>query len=235
MNADAFARRWIGLFALMAGLLAIAPHFIGVAVHNSGCGDVSGGCERMTELFTLYGRRLILAAIVAPLLIAVAARALTVGAFVWAFPFAMLMLAGASPLFFQAAEFMSDFEPFDPMDEPAITPLIFVLLLLVGLSAYPDDREGGSVVAWRKVLGVVSVAAVLVTAPAWVTGLAEVPWLGQFALPTAFALARAHAALGIADHLPQLANYCLIAFVLAAAGLVVSRDKAPAGRRAIRA
>lgn len=237
MNADGFTRRWLGLFALMAGLLAIAPHLIHVLVQNSGCHDVSGGCENMTDLLTLYGRRVILAAILIPLVIALAGRALTVEAFAWAFPFGLLMIAGATPLFFEAAEFAMTGKAIDLLAHPAFTPLLFLVLLLVGLSAYPDDRDAGSARIWRALLGVVATLSLFVTAASWLPGVAELPYAGQYVPRVALLLGGAHAALGIGDQLAQFGSYCLIAFVLGAAGLVVSgrSDDAPRPIRTLRA
>jgi hypothetical protein len=236
MNADTFTRRWLGLLALLAVLVVIAPYFIHVVVQNAGCHETAGACARMDEALTLYGRRVILAVFLVPLLIALAARTLTIGAFIWAFPFALVMLAGAAPLFFEVAAFAADRRhPLAVMEAAAFMPALFLILLLVALSAYPEDREGGTAPAWRAALGFVALAALFVTAPAWLEGLDQVPWLGPAAWPMHGVIAQAHAALGIEAQLPQFATYCLIAFVLGAAGLVISRGGGEVtGRRTIR-
>lgn len=224
MNADLFTRRWLGLFALLALLVVTAPYFIHVVVQNSGCHESAGACARMDEALTFYGRRVILAAFLVPLLIALAARTLTIGAFIWAFPFALLMLAGAAPLFFEIAAFAADRRhPLAVMEALAFMPLLFLILLLIALSAYPEDKESGTAPAWRAALGFVALAALFVTAPAWLEGLVLVPWIGPSAVPIHGVIAQGHAALGIEAQLSQLATYCLIAFVLGAAGLVISR------------
>lgn len=234
MNADVFTRRWLGLFALLAGLIAIAPYFVDVVVANSGCGEASR-CADAHEVLALYGRRLTLVVILVPLAVAIAARALTIGAFLWAFPFALLMVAGALPLMFETEQFAAMTNWTEVLAVPALIPLLFLVLLLVALSAYPDDREGGTARAWRAVLGLIAIATLFVTAPAWLNGVATLPYAGEFAVPVAHALASAHAALGITEQLAQLGNYCLIAFILCAAGLVVSREGNGTRTRAIRA
>lgn len=229
MNADLFTRRWLMLFAVLAALVVISPWFIHVVVGNSGCKD--GGataCGQMSEVLTLYARRLILGIFLTLLLIAAGARALTIGAFLWAMPFALLMAAGAAPLYFDAAVFAADGTQVDWLASAGIMPLLFLVLLLVALSAYPDDVEGGTPPAWRAALGFVAIAAAFVTAPAWSTGLTMVPWIGAYAYPVGHMLAQGHAALGIEAQLAQLASYCVIAFVLGSAGLVMSgRRPAP--------
>lgn len=235
MNADAFTRRWIGLFALLAGLTALAPWFIHAVVQNSGCQETVGACATTTETLTLYGHRLILAVFLVPLLLALAGRALSVGAFVWAFPFALLMIAGAAPLFFEAAAFVATRDPVEWLAAPAIMPLMFLLLLLVALSAYPDDDIGGTAPAWRAALGFVAAAALFVTASAWLPGVAVLPWVGRFAHPVADLAARGHAALGITGIEASLGTYCLIAFAFGAAGLVASRGGGAPQRRIVRA
>jgi hypothetical protein len=222
MSADVFTRRWIGLFALLAGLVAIAPYFIQVVVANSGCAAVSGRCAEATDVLSLYGRRLTLAVILIPLVLAIAMRALTVGAFLWAVPFALLMIAGASPMLLESAHYARMTSWTDLLALPALTPLMFLVLQLVALSAYPDDREGGTAGAWQAVLALVAVAALFVTAPLLVPGLASLPYVGQLALPAGAAVANAHAALGIADQLARFGTWCMVAFILCTAGLVVS-------------
>jgi hypothetical protein len=222
MNGDVFTRRWLGLFALFAGLLAISPYFVHVVLGNSGCGEVSGRCQDMEAVLTLYGKRVVLAVVAIPLLVAVAGRALTVGAFAWAVPFALLMLVGAAPLMLDDTGLTVATMWPDILTVPALTPLLFLILLLVALSAYPDDQDGGTANLWRGVLAVVSIVTLFVIAPDWVGGVARLPWIGHFAETLALYLAAAHAALRIDAHLAQLANYCMIAFVLCAASMVIS-------------
>lgn len=220
MSAESFTRRWIGLFALFAGLIAIAPYFTQVVVANSGCHGAA--CAQADEVLSHYARRIILVVVLVPLLIAVAMRSLTAGGFGWAFPFALLMTAGALPLAADASDFHAPGVWAELLESSAIMPFLFLLLLLVAYSAHPDDQEGGGAPAWRTLLGFVALATLFVTAPAWVPGLAALPHADAIAGPLGRALANGHAALGISDQLGSFANYCLMAFVLAAAGLLYS-------------
>lgn len=221
MSAEVFRRRWLGLFAVLAGLIFIAPYLIHTVIANSGCQGTSGACDALQDTLDYHAGWLVLAIALAPLIVAVAARTLTTGMFAWAFPFAMLMLAGAMPLLTG----LSDIHSFDAVSDlialPAIIPLLFLLVLLVALSA-GDDEEGGAAAAWKLVLGFVALAAAFVTAQAWLTGLATLPYVGPFAGPLGLMFAKGHAALGITAQLPRLANSVLIGFILAGAGMMAS-------------
>lgn len=221
MSAEIFRRRWLGLFAMMAGLIFIAPYLIHALVANSGCQGTSGACDALQDTLDYHARWLVLAIALAPLIVAVAGRTLTAGVFAWAFPFAMIMLAGAMPLLTGLTDASSAEAFSDLLALPALIPLLFLLVLLVTLSA-GDDEEGGAAAAWKLVLAFVALAAVFVTAQAWLAGLATLPYAGPFAGPLGFYFAKAHAALGITAQLPRLANTSLIGFILAGAGMMAS-------------
>jgi hypothetical protein len=221
VSADIFRRRWLGLFAMLAGLIFIAPYLIHAVVANSGCQGTSGACDSLQDTLDYHSRWLLLAIALAPLIVAVATRTLTAGVFIWAFPFALLMLAGAMPLLTGFSDVHSADDASALLALPAIIPLLFLLVLLVTLSA-GNDEEGGAAAAWKAVLGFAALAAVFVTAQAWLTGLATLPYAGPFAAPIGAFIARAHAALGITAQLPRLANLSLIGFILAGAGMMAS-------------
>jgi hypothetical protein len=221
MNADVFRRRWLGLFALLAGLIFLAPYLIQVLVSNSGCRDTSGACAALEATFDYHQRWLVLAIALAPLAVAIAGRTLTAGVFAWAFPFALLMLAGAMPLLTGLSDIRTADEMQALLELPAMLPMLFLLVLLVALSA-GHEEDGTAAAAWKALLAFAAGAAVFVTAQAWLPGLATFPYIGHAALPLERYLAKAHAALGITAQLPQLSNTCLIAFILAAAGLMAS-------------
>jgi hypothetical protein len=221
VSADVFRRRWLGLLALLSGLIFLSPYLIQVLVGNSGCAGTSGACDSLRETLEYHGRWLVLAIALAPLIVAVAARALTAGVFAWAFPFALLMLAGATPLLAGLSEIRSASDASALLELPAVIPVLFLLVLLVTLSA-GDDEEGGAAGAWKLVLGFVALAAVFVTAQAWLPGLSMLPYVGPAAGPLGLWLAKAHAALGITAQLPRLANLALIGFILAGAGMMAS-------------
>jgi hypothetical protein len=221
VSAEIFRRRWLGLLAMLAGLIFIVPYLLHAVVANSGCQGTSGACDALQDTLDYHARWLVLAIALAPLIVAVAARTLTTGMFAWAFPFAMIMLAGAMPLLTGLTDIHSADAISDLVALPAMIPLLFLLVLLVALSA-GDDEEGGAASAWKAVLGFVALAAVFVTAQAWLTGLATLPYAGPFAPPLGAFFAHAHAALGITAQLPRLANSVLIGFILAGAGLMAS-------------
>lgn len=221
MSADVFRRRWFGLFALLSGLIFLAPYLIQVLIANSGCRDTSGACDSLRDTLDYHSGWLALAIALAPLIVAVAARTLTAGVFVWAFPFALLMLAGAMPLLAALSAIHSADDASALLELPAVIPLLFLLVLLVALSA-GSDEDGGAAGAWKVVLGFVAGVAVFVTAQAWLIGLAALPYLGPYAAPIGLALARAHAALGITAQLPRFANLSLLGFILASAGMMAS-------------
>lgn len=221
MSADIFRRRWLGLFALLSGLIFLAPYLIRVLVSNSGCHDTSGACAALEATFDYHQRWLVLAIALAPLVVALAGRTLTAGVFVWAFPFALLMMAGAMPLLAGLSDIRSASDAQALLELPAMLPTLFLLVLLVALSA-GSEEDGNAAAAWKALLGFAGGAAAFVTAQAWLPGLATLPWIGPASPPLDGWLAKAHAALGITAQLPQLSNTCLIAFILAAAGLMAS-------------
>ncbi|MEZ0243037.1 MAG: hypothetical protein ACAH11_06645 [Sphingomonas sp.] len=221
MSAEAFMRRWLGLFAMLSGLIVLAPFLIRVLIANSGCHETQGACDSLNAALQYHSAWLVLAIALAPLIVAVAARTLTMGIFAWAFPFAMLMLAGAMPLFVALSGFMEpDYLP-HLLELPALIPLLFLLVLLLALSVGSDEDKGAAG-AWKLALGFVALAAAFVSAPAWLIGLAGLPYAGQFAPMLAHYLGVAHAALGITERVPQLTNSALIGFTLAAAGTMLA-------------
>ena len=221
MNAADFTRRWMGLIALLAGLVAVFPWLLHAVVQNSQCDVPSGGCGRMVEVLGHYGNWVVIGVVLIPLIFAIAGRTLTVGTFVWAFPFALLMIAGSLPLLLVLGNlWMPDFAD-QALAMPARTPLLFLGVLMVALSVQ-DDEDSGSGQFWRWALGLVAAGTVFVTANAWLIGLATLPWIGAFAHPLGGLIARAHAALGIGEELARLTYFCLLAFMITAAGLVVA-------------
>lgn len=221
MSAEVFRRRWLGLLAMLSGLIFITPYLLHAVVANSGCQGTSGACDTLQDTLDYHSRWLVLAIALAPLIVAIAMRTLTAGVFAWAFPFAMVMLTGAMPLLTGLSDIHSADAISDLVALPAMIPTLFLLVLLVTLSA-GDDEEGGAAAAWKAVLGFVALAAVFVTAQAWLTGLATLPYAGPFAPALAAFFAKAHAALGITAQLPRLANSVLIGFILAGAGMMAS-------------
>ncbi|MES2445378.1 MAG: hypothetical protein V4574_21335 [Pseudomonadota bacterium] len=221
MSADIFRRRWLGLFALLSGLIFLSPWLIHALVANSGCQGTSGACASLQATLEYHSRWLVLAIVLAPLIVAIAGRTLTAGVFVWAFPFALLMLAGATPLLVALSEIDSADFAAGLLELPALIPLLFLLVLLVALSA-GNDEDGGAAGAWKLVLGFAAGAAVFVTAQSWLIGLETLPYAGPAAGPLSVWLAKAHAALGITEQLPRLGNLCLIGFILAGAGMMAS-------------
>ncbi|MCW3836054.1 hypothetical protein ACFQ1E_08380 [Sphingomonas canadensis] len=229
MNAETFIRRWIGLAALFAGLIALAPYFVHVVVANSGCQGATA-CAGAEELLGHYARRITLVVVIVPLLLAVASRTLATGGFGWAFPFALLMTAGALPLAAETRDLASMAGLGTAAEMAEMLALVFLLLLLIAFSAHPDDSDHGATAAWRTLLGFVALAALFVTAPVWTAGLAALPYVAPLGERLAVAAATGHAALGMQDALGAYATYCMLAFVLAAAGLLFSGPRAEAIR-----
>ena len=226
-------RRWLGLFAMLSGLIVLAPFLIGALVTNSGCHDTNGACDTLKATLEYHSAWLVLAIALAPLIVAVAMRTLTMGIFIWAFPFALLMIAGAMPLFVALSSFMEPDYLEKLMGLPALIPLLFLLVLLLALSV-GSDEDAGAAGAWKLILGFVALAAAFVSAPAWLIGLEGLPYAGQLAPVLSYYLGIAHNALGITARVPQLTNSALIGFTLAAAGtMLASRSGAVAsgGRR----
>lgn len=225
MSGDAFMRRWLGLFAMLSGLIVLAPFLIRVLVANSGCQDTSGACASLNATLEYHGSWLVLALVLAPLIVAIAGRTLTMGIFAWAFPFALLMMAGAMPLFVALSGFMEPDYLERLMDLPALIPLLFLMVLLLALSVGSDDgadSERGAAGAWKMGLAFVALAAAFISAPAWLIGLEALPYAQQFAPMLAYYLGQAHGALGITSQVPQLTNTALIAFTLVAAGTMLA-------------
>lgn len=229
MSAEAFMRRWLGLFAMLSGLIVLAPFLIKVLIANSGCRDTQGACDSMGAALEYHGAWLVLAIALAPLIVAIAMRTLTMGIFAWAFPFALLMIAGAMPLFVALSKFMEADYLANLMALPALIPLLFLLVLLLALSVGSDDDKGAAGV-WKLILGFVALAAAFISAPAWLIGLEGLPYAGQLAPVLSYYLGIAHNALGITARVPQLTNSALIGFTLAAAGtMLASRSGAASG------
>ncbi|NML06085.1 hypothetical protein [Sphingomonas sp. G-3-2-10] len=224
MSAEIFIRRWLGLFAMLAGLIVFAPFLFQAVIGNSGCGATSGACTRLGTALELYGLWVVLAIVLIPLAVAIAARALTAGMFAFAFPFGLIMIAGSIPLFFALGNFQDPAFLDNLVALRAVMPLLFLFVLLVALSVAGDEDEGASG-AWKMVLGFAALAAAFVSAPDWLPGLEAIPYLGHIAAPLSWYLARAHGALGIVEVLPQLTNHALIGFILATAGLMFSRGR----------
>jgi hypothetical protein len=222
MSAEQFTRRWAYMVAMLAALIAASPYFVQMLLQNSTCFHSENACASMAEVYAHYGRSLILIIVLIPLCVTIAGRALAVGVFAWAFPFALLMLAGALPLLHSIGAPAGTESLSDALSEPAAMPLLFFVVLLLALSAHPDEVSSGAATAWRTVLGFVVVATVFVTAPVWLVGFAEIPYIGQFSVPIAVNFAKAHAMLGIAQQLVQIGFGCLVAFIVCAAGLVFS-------------
>lgn len=222
MSAGSFTRRWLILLALLAGLIAAAPYItLGIA-HAPGCGGMGEACGAAAQAFDSYGRWLLLAIIVLLLVTSLSARALAVGVFAWALPFGLLMLAGSVPLLLAVPDLQSPTFLAEIAALPALTPFLFLIVHFIALSASPEDSEAGSAgAAWRTVLGFVAVATVFVTAPAWLVGFASLPYVGGLAAPIAARVAQAHAALHIDHELAQITLACLVAFIVAAGGLVL--------------
>jgi hypothetical protein len=232
MTAEVFIRRWLGLFALLAGLVVFTPFLIEAVVAKSGCGAISGRCEILSGALNHYGSGLALALVLIPLLVAVAGRSLAIGMFAAAFPFILLVTAGALPLLTT----LGDIAQPGFLDEAGVmlggTQLLFLLVGLVCLSVAGDDQQGASG-AWKAVLGFVMLAAGFVTAPSWLAGLALTPYAAHLVRPLATFFGRAYYALGVTDLLPMLQTQTLIAMILATAGLMFSRARAetPARKR----
>ena len=230
MSGEAFTRRWLGLFALLAGLTVLAPFLIEVLIRNSGCGEVSGACASLGDTMDYHGRWIVLAITLSPLIVAIAGRTLTMGVFVWAFPFALLMIGGAMPLLSGLADFREPDFLDRLMELPALIPLLLLVVLLLALSIGSDEQEGASG-AWKLVLGFAALAAAFITARAWLIGIEQIPYAANLAPPMAYYIAVAHAALGITEALPQLTNTVLVAFILAAAGVMFSARRGGGGHR----
>lgn len=214
-------RRWLGLFALLSGLIVLEPFLIRALVSNSGCATTQGACDTLTAALEYHGSWIVLAIVLAPLVVAIAMRTLTTGTFAWAFPFALLMLAGAMPLFVALSGFMAPDYLANLLELPALIPLLFLLVLLLALSVGGDEDKGAAG-AWKLILGFVALAAAFVSAPAWLIGLGGLPYAGQLAPLLAHYIGVAHGALGITAQIPQLTNSALIGFTLAAAGTMLA-------------
>jgi hypothetical protein len=218
MSGEVFTRRWLAMFALLAALIAASPLLIDLLTRNAGCFGTESACRDMAEVFKAHGRSWILILALIPLAVMIATRTLTVGLFAWAFPFALLMLAGALPLLFAiGGPEVAGWN--DMIGHPAIVPLLFLLVLLVALSAEDEERGG---LVWRVLMAVVAVAALFLTSAAWLPGFALMPVIGQAAELIGHYLGTAQHALGLGKQIAQLVNTCLLAFVLAAAGMMVS-------------
>jgi hypothetical protein len=206
------------MLALLAALIAVSPLLIDLLIRNASCFGSDSACSDMAKMFERYGRSWIMIVALIPLTVMIANRTLTAGVFAWAFPFALLMLAGSLPLFYAiGTPEISGWG--DLLSYPSLVPLLFLLVLLVALGV--EDEAGGGML-WHVAMGLVAVVTLFITSAAWLPGIALMPFVGQAAQPAAFYFGAAHHALGLGHQIAALANTCLIAFVLAAAGMMVS-------------
>ncbi len=232
MSAASFTRRWIVLLALLAGLIALAPYIALGIGHAPGCGGMGDACEAASLGFAQYGRTLLLAVLALLLVTSLASRAFAVGVFAWAFPFGLLMLAGSAPLLLAVPDFRSPDFLHEIGALPAVTPFLFFVVLCIALSACPEDGETGpAAVGWRALLGASAIATALVTAPAWLVGVATLPLIGMVAQPLALDVAALHAALHIDQALARITLGCLVAFLVASGGLILSGSAGRSSRR----
>jgi hypothetical protein len=218
MSGERFTLRWIGLFALLAALIALSPLLVEQLTRNAACFGTEHACADMARVYAHYGRSMILVLVLVPLLVTVAARSLYAGAFAWAFPFALLMVAGALPLLHAVGgPGVASFE--EAMAHPSVVPILFLLVLFLALSVESEDGVGGF---WRVTMPLVALVTLFLTSPAWLPGFALMPYVGQGAAPIGFYLGEAQGALGLASRIGAFVNLCLLAFVLAAAGMMMS-------------
>lgn len=218
MNAERFTVRWVGLLAFFAALVAALPLVVELLDRNAACFGTETACHEMAEMLAHYGRSLAMVLVLVPLLVTVAARTLTIGVFAWAFPFALLMAAGSLPLLYALGS--ADAASIDAvLGHAALLPLLFLLVLCVALSAESEEVEGN---LWRILMGLVAVATIFVISTAWLPGFALMPYVGAAAGSISYYADAGHTALGLTTHLGQLANTCLLAFALAAAGMMMS-------------
>lgn len=225
MSGERFARRWALLLALLAALIFASPFLVRLLDRNAACFGTEHACSDMAEVFAAHGRAVVLAIALIPLLVTIAARALTLGAALWAIPFALLMIAGALPLLWAIGSPQIDGWD-DLLGHPGIVPLLFLLVMLLALSGEGEDGIGGM---WQVATPLVAFVTLFLTFAAWLPGVAMLPVLGAAAAPTGAWFVKAHGAIGIAGHGAALVNLCLLAFVLAAAGMLMS-GRARSGR-----
>ncbi|MBO9713629.1 hypothetical protein [Sphingomonas sp.] len=218
MSGERFMRRWMMLLALLAALIASSPLLVQLLNHNAGCFGTDHACADMAGMFEVHGRALILALVLVPLLVAIAARALTQGVAIWALPFALLMTAGALPLLGAIGAPGSDGWR-ELFANAGVIPFVFLLVLLVAMSGDSDEGVGG---IWQVVTPLVALAALFFTSTAWLPGVALMPVVGHAAQPVGLYLGEAQATLGIADRIAPLVNISLLLFVLASAGMMMS-------------
>jgi hypothetical protein len=218
MSGERFTLRWIALFVLLGVLIVASPYIVELLTQNAACFGTEHACADMAGVYAHYGRSMVLVLVLIPLLVAVAARALSAGVFAWAFPFALLMVAGALPLLYAVGgpEVSTLAEA---MAHPALIPIFFLLVLFLALSVESEDGVGGM---WRVAMPLVALITLFLTSSAWLPGVALMPVLGPTAQPIGFYLGEAHGALGLGERIGPFVNLCLLAFVLAAAGMMMS-------------
>jgi hypothetical protein len=218
MSGERFTLRWIALVVLLGVLIVASPYIVELLTRNAACFGTENACRDMAEVFAHYGRSMILVVVLIPLLVAVAARTLSAGVFAWAFPFALLMVAGSLPLLYAVGgpEVATWAEA---AAHPALVPLIFLLVLFLALSVESEDGIGG---IWRVAMPLVALLTLFLTSTAWLPGVALMPYVGETAQPIGYYLGEAHGALGLGEQIGPFVNLCLLAFVLAAAGMMMS-------------
>lgn len=218
MSGERFTVRWIGLFVLLAVLIAASPTIVELLTRNAACFGTENACADMAGVFKHYGRTLILILVLIPLMVSVAARSLYAGVFAWAFPFALLMTAGALPLLYAVGGPEAS-SIADAAAHPALVPTLFLLVLFLALSVESEDGFGGM---WRVAMPLVALVTLFFTWPAWLPGFALMPYVGESAQPMGAYLGEAQGALGLGERIGTFGNLALLAFVLAAAGMMMS-------------
>ena len=97
--------------------------------------------------------------------------------------------------------------------------MLFLLVLFLALSVESEDGVGGM---WRVAMPLVALATLFLTWPAWLPGFALMPYVGASAQPMGMYLGEAQGALGLGERIGTFVNLALLAFVLAAAGMMMS-------------
>lgn len=218
MSGERFTVRWIMLFALLAALILASPFIVEMLDANAACFGTEHACADMAGVYAHYGRSMVLVIVLIPLLVTVAARALSAGVFAWAFPFALLMAAGALPLLYAVGG--PEISTLDEaMAHPGLIPVFFLLVLFLALSVESDDGHGKM---WRVAMPLLALLTLFLTSSAWLPGVALMPVVGQTAQPVGFYLGEAQGVLGLGERIGPFVNLCLLAFVLAAAGMMMS-------------
>jgi hypothetical protein len=183
MTSRKFTWSWVTIFAVTVVVFLVFPAVIYGLTLLSDCQSVSGACGALFVVAAIGFRIPIVGAFIILISRLVWRRSGAVGLRVWAMPLTLFMLLAMLPLLLTFRDFRSPVWGMDVLSTNVMAPVLYLLLVLVTLSTHPGPNwnDDASHRKWRGVLAFMAIPALVLTGPAWATGLSIVPFLWSLA------------------------------------------------------